>query len=151
MAILLEEVMHDPRITSRVEDLVQARVEVMVSEKEQLRTSIEHLERQQADWVEQRRQAEKEQKAVAPAVAKAIRGAFDKARGDALGTLGQVVVFKALIDELVDRPVAPALSVATLPMRPGASGDAIVVRAVDRNSAPVSEMLPCSWRDAQML
>ncbi|MEQ1804788.1 MAG: hypothetical protein ABL900_05360 [Burkholderiaceae bacterium] len=142
MSILLEEVMRDPRITSRIEELVQTRVEALVAKKDQLRKSIDQLEGQQAEWVEKRRLAEKEQKALAPAVAKAIRGAFDKARGDALGTLGQVAVFKALIDELVDRPVALAPSVPTLPVRPDASGDAITVRAVDGNSARVSETLP---------
>lgn len=141
MTVLIDEVMGDPRITSRVEELVQARVEAMVAKKEQLRKSIEQLEKQHADWVEQRRLAEKEQKAVAPAVARAIRGAFDKARSDALGTLGQVAVFKALIDELVDRPIAPAISVPTLQERSGTRADAITVRAADSNSAPLGETL----------
>jgi hypothetical protein len=141
MAVLLEEVMRAPRIASRVEELVQEKVEAMVAKKEQLRKSIEQLERQQADFVEQRRQAEKEHKAIAPAVAKAIRGAFDKARGDALGTLGQVAVFKALIDELADRPITPALNVPTLPGSVGAKGDAITVRLTDGNSVPVGEVL----------
>lgn len=142
MTILLEEVMRDPRITARVEELVQARVDTLIASKEQLRKAIELLEKQQAELVEQRRQTEKEQRAVAPSVAKAIRAAFDKARGDALGTLGQVAVFKALIDELVERPVAPAIGVATLPVRPGVSGDAMSVREMDGNCTSMSETLP---------
>lgn len=142
MAILLEEVMRDSRITARVEELVQARVDTLIASKEQLRKAIELLEKKQAELVEQRRQTDKEQRAVAPSVAKAIRAAFDKARGDALGTLGQVAVFKALIDELVERPVAPAIGVATLPVRPGASGDTMSVREMDGNCAPMSETLP---------
>ena len=82
---------------------------------------------------------EKEQKALAPAVAKQIRMAFDKARGDALGTLGQVAVFKALIDEMVERPAVPALGVAALPVSHGASGGAMLVREFDRSVPSVSE------------
>ena len=141
MTVLLDEVMRDPRITSRVDELVQARVEALVAKKEQLRKSIELLERQQAESVERRQQAEKEQKAMAPTVAKAIRGAFDKARGDALGTLGQVAVFKALIDELVERPAVPALGVPSAPERSASIGGAITVRSADGSSASVIETL----------
>ncbi|MDR5835393.1 hypothetical protein [Caballeronia sp. LZ034LL] len=107
MDALLEEIMRDPSISARVDKQVNARVEALVAQKEQLKNSVQQLEQKQRDLQEQQRKAEREQKAVAPAVAKAIRGAFDKARDDALGTLGQVAVFKALIDELIERPAAP--------------------------------------------
>ncbi|MGS0892700.1 hypothetical protein ACVBGC_09160 [Burkholderia stagnalis] len=107
MAALLEEVMRDPSISARVDEQVNARVEALVAQKEQLKNSVLQLEQKQRDLQEQQRKTEREQKAVVPAVAKAIRGAFDKARDDALGTLGQVAVFKALIDELIERPVVP--------------------------------------------
>lgn len=109
MAALLEEVMRDPAISARVDEQVKARVDALVAQKEQLKRSVQQLEQKQSELLEQQRQAEKEQKAVAPAVAKAIRIAFDKARGDALGTLGQVAVFKTLIDELIERPAAPVV------------------------------------------
>ena len=73
MAVLLDQVMRDPRIALRVDELVQAKVEELVAKKEQLRKSVEQLERQRSELVESRRQAEKEQKAIAPTVAKAIR------------------------------------------------------------------------------
>lgn len=142
MTILLDEVMGDPRITSRVEELVQARVDTLIASKEQLRKAVEQLEKRKSELVEQRRQTEKEQRAVAPAVTKAIRTAFDKARGDALGTLGQVAVFKALIDELVERPGAPAIGIATLPVQPVVNGDAMSVREINCDCASVSETLP---------
>jgi len=109
MAVLLDEVMRSPKICSRVDEQVKARVDALVAEKEQLRKSVQQLEQRQSELLEQQRQAEKEQKAVAPAIAKAIRAAFDKARGDAVGTLGQVAVFKTLIDELIERPPAPVI------------------------------------------
>lgn len=142
MTIMLDEVMRDPRVTSRVEELVQARVDTLIASKVQLRKAVEQLEQRLSELGEQRRQAEKEQRAIAPAVAKTIRAAFDKARGDALGTLGQVAVFKALIDGLVERPVAPAIGVAALPVRSGAIGDAMSVRELDGNCASISETLP---------
>lgn len=141
MAVLLDQVMRDPRIASRVDELVQAKVEELVAKKEQLRKSVEQLERQQSELVESRRQAEKEQKAIAPTVAKAIRAAFDKARGDALATLGQVTVFKALIDEMVERPAMPANTMPAAPERSVAIGSAITVRAADVSSDPVIETL----------
>lgn len=118
MSALLEEVMRNPQIGAQVDKMVQAKVDALVAQKEQLRKSVQQLEQKQADLMEQRRQAEKEQKAVAPAVAKAIRGAFDKARNDALGTLGEVAVFKMLMDELIERP-APAQVV--VPASPASS------------------------------
>lgn len=110
MAALLDEVMRAPLISARIDEQVEARVEALVAQREQLKTSIQQLEHKQRDLQEQQRKAEKEQKAVAPAVTKAIRGAFDKAREDALGTLGQVAVFKALMDELIDRPAVPVIA-----------------------------------------
>ncbi|GAB7526667.1 hypothetical protein [Paraburkholderia sp. 2C] len=107
MDALLEEIMHDPSISARVDEQVNARVEALVAQKEKLKNSVQQLEQKQRDLQEQQRKAEMDQKAIVPAVSKAVRGAFDKARGDALGTLGQVAVFKALIDELIERPAAP--------------------------------------------
>ena len=141
MDVLLDQVMRDPRIATRVEELVHARVEELVAKKEQLRKSVEQLERQQSELVESRRQAEKEQKAIAPTVAKAIRAAFDKARGDALGTLGQVSVFKALIDEMMERPTMSAKTISAAPERSVATGSTITIRAADVSSVPVIETL----------
>ena len=51
-------------------------------------------------------------------------------------------MFKVLIDELVERPVVPAVGLATSPARPCVSGDAISVREAYNNFASVSETLP---------
>jgi hypothetical protein len=141
MTVLIDQVMRDPRIASRVDERVQAKVEELIGKKEQLRKSVEQLERQQTELVESRRQAEKEQKAIAPTVAKAIRAAFDKARGDALETLGQVAVFKALIDELVERPAMSANTMPAAPERSVTIGSTITIRAANFSSAPVIETL----------
>lgn len=143
MSVLLEEVMRDPRIGAEVDRLVEAKVSVLVAQKEQLRKSVQQLEQKRTELLELRRQAEREQKAVAPAVAKAIRGAFDKARADALGTLGEVAVFKTLMDELIERP-APAQvgETASPPQRPSDSRDgASVVRSSKPWGRPMVETL----------
>ena len=104
MATLLDEVMRTPQITVRIDNLVEEKASLLVEQKEQIHKSIQELEQKQTEFLETQRQAEKEQKAFAPAIAKAIRGAFDQARTDALGTLGEVAVFKTLMDELIERP-----------------------------------------------
>jgi hypothetical protein len=143
MAALLEEVMRDPSISARVDEQVSARVDALVAQKEQLKKSVLQLEQKQRDLLEQQRLAEKEQKAVAPSVAKAIRGAFDKARGDALGTLGQVAVFKTLMDELIDRPAAPVLVGLASPAPNHADSEAriSVVRSSVEGLPPIIETL----------
>lgn len=104
MDVLLNAVMEQPTISQRVDRLVQEKVDALVSQKEDLRTGIEKLKKEQADLTAKRKRMDGAQRAMAPAVAKAIRTAFDKARNDAIDTLGQVAVFKALVDEVVDRP-----------------------------------------------
>ncbi|WP_323000049.1 hypothetical protein [Castellaniella sp.] len=104
MSALLDEVMRTPQISVRIDNLVKEKASLLAEQKEQLHKSIQELEQKQTEFLETQRQAEKEQKAVAPAIAKAIRGAFDQAKADALGTLGEVAVFKTLIDELIERP-----------------------------------------------
>lgn len=142
MSVLLEEVMRDPRIGAQVDKLVEEKVNVLVAQKEQLRKSVQQLELKQTELLEQRRQAEREQKAVAPAIAKAIRGAFDKARADALGTLGEVAVFKTLMDELIARSPPPAVGKTSPQPRPAdVRGGASIVRSSITGRLPMSETL----------
>jgi hypothetical protein len=142
MSVLLAEVMRDPRIGAQVDKLVEEKVNVLVAKKEQLRNSVQQLEQRQAELVEQRRRTEREHKAIAPAIAKTIRGAFDQARADALGTLGDVAVFKALMDELIGPP-APTLLRTTLPRpRPADLRDAAsIVRSSIAGGRPMAETL----------
>lgn len=143
MSVLLEEVMRDPRIGAQVDKLVEAKVDVLVAQKEQLRKSVQQLEQKQAELLELRRQAEKEQKAIAPAIAKTIRGAFDRARADAVGTLGEVAVFKTLIDELIDRPApSPVAEVASSRLSPtDRRCAASIVRPSIGGHGPITETL----------
>jgi hypothetical protein len=143
MVALLEEIMCDPMIGARVDEQVNARVDALVAQKEQLKKSIQKLEQKQSELLEQQRQAEKEQKAIAPAVAKAIRGAFDKARGDALGTLGQVAVFKTLIDELIERPSAPGADglASPVPGQGNFGATTSIIRSLDCEFPPIIETL----------
>lgn len=143
MSALLDEVMRSPRICAQVDKLVQAKVDELIAQKEQLRKSVQQLEQKQTELLELRRQAEKEQKAVAPAIAKAIRGAFDKARADALGTLGEVAVFKTLIDELIERQAPPPMVGTTSPQPSlAASRDGVsIVRSSITGNRSMAETL----------
>lgn len=97
--ILLEEVMKNERITARVDELVQSRVEEQVKRKNEVATEIAQLEQRAADLKRRIAKEEKEQRALPPSVARAIKESLVKAKDDAMGTLGQVVVFKALMDQ----------------------------------------------------
>ena len=107
-AVLRDAVMTQPSVSEEVNRRVEDRVSGLVAQKEDLLKSIEEQKRQLAVVTEARKRVEKDQRAMAPAVAKAIRAAFDRARHEAIETLGQVTVFKALMDETGERP-------ATLP------------------------------------
>ena len=138
MAILLTEVMRDPQIASRVDGLVQEKVDALVATRDQLRKDIELLAKQKSAATEERRKTEKDQRAMAPAVTKAIRAAFDKASSDALGTLGQTAVFKALMDELTVRPSGP--SPAALAQAPAAV-PSISARESSSTGTPILDTL----------
>lgn len=141
-SVLLEEVMRDPKIGALVDKLVKAKVDVLVAQKEQLRKSVLQLEQRQTELLELQRQAERDQKKVAPAITKAIRGAFDKARTDALGTLGEVAVFKTLMDELIERPAPPAVETKLHERRPADSRDGpSIVRSSLTGGRPMAETL----------
>ncbi|MCL2591170.1 MAG: tektin family protein [Betaproteobacteria bacterium] len=139
--VLLDEVMRNPKIEKRVNELVKERVENLVSKKEELRNSIGQLQREYEKLVEQQRQTEKEQRALAPSVKNAIRRAFEKARGDSVETLGQVVLFKALIDEVMEKPITAAVNGAAPFIQANTAGMPITVRAVSGGSASVIETL----------
>lgn len=137
MDVLLTAVMEQPKISQQVDRLVQEKVEALVSQKDDLRKSIEALKKEQAELKAKRKLIDGEQRAMAPAVAKAIRTAFDKARNDAIDTLGQVVVFKALVEEVVDRPGQTALPARQSASQQGPFASRGVVRS-PRSSFPTS-------------
>jgi hypothetical protein len=111
--------MSQPKIAEEVGRRVQDRVDELVAEREDLRKSVEEQKQALASLNLDRKRVEKEQRAMAPAIAKAIRGAFDNAQRESIETLGQVAVFKALIDQTIERPAAALISI-----REGASAPA---------------------------
>lgn len=133
--VLLEAVMAQPRIAARIDQLVQEKVDAMLAEKEELRKSIEELKREKGALAEDRKRQEREQRAMAPAVAKAIRSAFDKARLDPIETLGQVAVFKALIDETIERPCPPSNNVTSAGGHPELRQSTVAIRPTRGNTS----------------
>ena len=142
MSVLLQEVMRDPRINAQVDELVHTKVNELVEREGRLRKSVLKLEQRQAELLELQRNEEKDQKRIAPAITKAIRGAFDKARADVLGTLGETVVFKTLMDELIERPVPIAIGTTPhLPRLAGANDGASNVRSSISKGRSINETL----------
>lgn len=127
MSVLLDAAIEQPRIAEEVNRLVQTRVSALVAEREDLRKGVEEQRRLLSVAIEERKQAEREQRAMSPAVAKAVRGSFEKARREAFETLGQVAVFKALIDGATEAPATrPSVERSALPSTiPGPSGERV--------------------------
>jgi len=126
--VLLAAVMAQPKIATRIDQMVHEKVDTMLAEKEELRKSIEELRREKGALTEERKRQEREQRALAPAVAKAIRNAFDKARLDPIETLGQVAVFKALIDETIERSGPSSRNVASANGQPEFRQSTVAIR-----------------------
>lgn len=104
--LLLEEAMKDKRITARIDGLVQAAVTGEISRKTELTEEVTQLEHRLTELKSKLAKQEKEQKALPPSLSKAIRDSAVKATHDAVDTLGQVLVFKALMDNLGETPHA---------------------------------------------
>lgn len=98
VGLLLEEAMKDKHIAARIDGLVQAAVTEQTSRKTELAEEVAQLERRLMELKSKLAKQEKEQKALPPLLSKAIKDSAVKATHDAVGTLGQVLVFKALMD-----------------------------------------------------
>jgi uncharacterized protein (UPF0335 family) len=140
--VLLEAVMALPKITERVNQLVKAKADALLGEKAELQESIERLKQEKSALAEEQKKLEREQRKMAPDTAKAIRTAFDKARSDAIGTLGQVAVFKALIDEAIERPSPPSVNIPAGVSQFRIESSATLVRQPNGNTnSSATEML----------
>lgn len=98
--LLVEEVMTHEVITARIDKLVQDKVKEQTEKKSELTIEIAQSEKRLAELKIKFSKQQKEQRALPSAISKAIKDSVDKAKNDALDTLGQVLVFKTLMDEL---------------------------------------------------
>jgi hypothetical protein len=98
--LLLDEAMKDERIAARIEQKIREKVDEETRRKSEFKKELEQLERQRDGLKESIAKQEKEQRALPSSVSKAIKDSIKKAKEDVSGTLGQVVVFKALMEEL---------------------------------------------------
>jgi hypothetical protein len=102
LGVLVENALKDERVAKRIDQHVQEQVDARIGERTQLQREIETLRARQQALTEKIAKQEKEQRALAPSVSKSIKNAFAKARGEAIETLGQVAVFKALMERTGD-------------------------------------------------
>jgi len=100
IGLILNEAMNDSKIAARIEQKIQEIIDEEVGKKSELKKELVQLEKQREVLRENIAKQEKEQRALPSSVSKAIRDSIKKAKEDVLGTLGQVVVFKALMEEL---------------------------------------------------
>ena len=100
IGLVLDEAIHNDKIAARIEQKIQEKVDEETRKNGELKKELEKLEKQRDDLRESIAKQEKEQRALPSSVTKAIRQSIKKAKEDVLETLGQVVVFKALMEEL---------------------------------------------------
>lgn len=99
IGFLLEEAMKDEKIAARIEQSIQEKVDGQTGKKSALIKDLEQLEKQRDGLRAGIAKQEREQRALPSSVSKAIKESIKKAKEDVFGTLGQVVVFKALMEE----------------------------------------------------
>lgn len=110
LEVLMESVMADGRVKSEIERRIQEEVQTQVVKKDSLRTELVKIEAQLAIAKDKLAEHERQERKLSPAVAKAIRSSFDKAKANAVDTLGEVAVFKALFDTLEPATVSAVAS-----------------------------------------
>lgn len=97
--LVVVEAMHHKKVAARIEQKIQEKVDEETSKNSELKKELEQLEKQRDGIRESIAKQEKEQRTLPSSVSKAIRDSIKKAKEDVFGTLGQVMVFKALMDE----------------------------------------------------
>lgn len=98
-AILIAEAIKNEKIALKIDHAVQERIEDQIKEKSQIVMEIEQLKKQRTALKESIVKQEREQRALPSAVYKAIRETVRKAKEDAVETLSEVVMFRALMEE----------------------------------------------------
>ncbi len=98
IASLLEEAMKYEKIVVRIEQSIQEKVDEQTGIKSELIKEIENLGKERNSLRKSIAKQEREKKALPSSVSKAIKESIKKANENAPGTLGQVVVFKALME-----------------------------------------------------
>lgn len=99
IALLLEEAMKDEKIAARIEQSILEKVDEQTGKKSALLKELDQLEKQRDALRESIAKQDKEQRALPSSVSRAIKDSIKKAKEDVFGTLGQVVVLKALMEQ----------------------------------------------------
>lgn len=97
---VVDKAMNDEKIAAKIEKKIQEKVDEETRKNSGLKKELEQLEKQRDGFKEAIAKQEEKQKELSSSVSKAIRNSIKKGREDVFGTLGQVVVFKALTEEL---------------------------------------------------
>jgi len=100
--LVLDEAMLNYKIAERIEQKIQEKVDEKTRKSGDLNKELEKLEKQRDDLRESIAKQEKELRALPSSATKAIKQSIKKAKEDVLETLGQVVVFKALMEGFGD-------------------------------------------------
>ncbi len=96
---LLEQAMTHERVKAKIDQEIQKIVELRINEKSELLDELEKIRKQSAELKKANSTQEKHLKALPSSINKAVKESLKKAKEDVLDTLGQVVIYDALINK----------------------------------------------------
>lgn len=133
IALVLNEAMKDEKIAARIEQKIQEKADEETRKKSEFKKELEQLEKQRDALREDIAKQKKEQRAMPSLVSKAVKDSIKRAKEDAFGTLGDVAVFKTLMEGLA----APHIPVQAI------SNDLSLIqfRKVSHDATPLLDVL----------
>jgi len=96
--VLIEEIMSQPDINQRIDNLVNAEVVRQLDQKRELYSDVDNLRKEAVEWKERIKKQNDEYRKIPENIKKSIRTAFEKACADGLTILGEYAVFKSILD-----------------------------------------------------
>jgi hypothetical protein len=130
---LVMELMKQPDVKLRIDQLVEHETARQLDQKTNLQADIARLQKDRVEWEGRIRREKAEHKKLRDETSKVVKAAFDKARAEGVSTLAEVAIFQALSvpgNEVksVNEPVARhSVLLAPLITRDLAPGDKDVI------------------------
>ena len=130
---LVMELMKQPDVKLRIDQLVEHETARQLDQKTNLQADIARLQKDRGEWEDRIRREKAEHKKLRDETSKVVKAAFDKARAEGVSTLAEVAIFQALSvagNEVkpINEPVArQSVLLAPLVIRDLAPGDKDVI------------------------
>ncbi len=122
---VVTELMKQPDIKQRIDQLVELETRRQLDQKTSLQAEIATLQKERRDWEDRTRKEKAEHRKLSDETAKVVKAAFDKARAEGVSTLAEVAIFQALSAPTKERtPITDPLALQSRSLAP------ILIRAL---------------------